>query len=149
MGTATATRVMKVHVHVRAAVDATVDLVAWYAGFSPQARANYWFADLTDFIEEPFQRPISFVDLTVYDAAEDIFVPISRPEGTTRVEVDIRDYAALTERAGKHVSGDEARWTLEDYLDLLAAVPWLRPDPDDGLPPITMNVPFDGMEDTP
>ena len=100
-------------------------------------------------MEAPFQRPVSFVDHTVYDAAEDIFVPIAPPQGTTRVDPEIHASAALTERGGKHVYGDEARWTLEDYLDLLAAVPWLRPDPDDGLPPITMNVPFDGMEDTP
>lgn len=134
----------EVTVRVRASVDA----VAWFAGFDANAQRRYWDTDLDDYLEDPWQRPLAYLDHVTEDAAGDVMVPIFQPQGRSSAETDMPDGARVTQRRGKYSDRDRA-WTEDDFETLAAAVPWLRPVVgDDGelLPPETMNVPFDGFE---
>jgi hypothetical protein len=129
---------------VQVTVRTTVDLVAWFSGFDPAARAAYWAVDLGGFLDSTWERPTAYLDYVVTDAAEEVMVPVYRPAGRTTVNADTEG-ACVQQRDGSPASGPARTWTEDDFETLVSAVPWLSPTAD-GLEPETMNVPFEGLE---
>jgi hypothetical protein len=130
---------------VQVNVRTTVDLVAWFAGFDPAARAAYWAVDLGGLLDSTWERPTAYLDYVVTDAAEEVMVPVCAAfSGRTTVDADAGG-ACVQQRDGSRASGPARTWTEDDFETLVSAVPWLSPAAD-GLPPETMNVPFEGLE---
>jgi hypothetical protein len=128
----------------RISVRTTVDLVAWYGSFSEPARARYWAADLSDFLEADWQRPVAYLDFLVTESCGDVDVPVERPAGWTGVNASAEG-SVVQERNGVTPPHSDHHWTQDDFDVLTRWVRWIS-HATDGLAPETMNVPFVELE---